>query len=115
MTLAYLGAVLTGVAVVPILLPWIPGRSFAVKGVLAGVVWSAALYLYAGGSSWNVTTAVAAFLALPAICAFYALNFTGCTTYTSRSGVKKEMHLGIPAMGSAIIVAVVVLVAGRFL
>ncbi len=115
MTLAYLGAVLTGVAIVPVLLPWIPGRSFAVKGALAGVVWSADLYLYAGGGSWSVTTTIAAFLALPAICAFYALNFTGCTTYTSPSGVKKEMHLGMPAMGSAVIAAVLLLVVGRFL
>jgi len=34
------------------------------------------------------------------VSAFYTLNFTGCTTYTSRSGVKKEMRIAIPAMGS---------------
>lgn len=115
MVLACLGAVLTGVAVVPILLPWIPFRSFALKGVLAGVGWCILLYFCADGSNWNITTTVAAFLALPAICSFYALNFTGCTTFTSRSGVKKEMRLGIPAMGAAIIASFILLAVGRFL
>jgi len=112
--LAYLGAVLTGVAVVPCLLPWIPGRSFAIKGMLAGLAWSSCLFYLGGGSSWNITTTTAALLALPAISAFYAMNFTGCTTYTSRSGVKKEMRLGIPAIGSALAAAFILLIIGRF-
>ncbi len=115
MVLAYLGAVLTGVVVVPILLPWIPCRSFSLKGTLAGIAWSTLFYFCAHGSTWSMTTTAAAFLALPAICAFHALNFTGCTTFTSRSGVKKEMRLGIPIMGSAIIVSVILLTIGRFL
>lgn len=114
MVLAYLGAVLTGVAIVPILLPWIPGRSFALKGTLAGLGW-VTIYFCAHGATWSMTATAAAFLALPAICAFHALNFTGCTTFTSRSGVKKEMRLGIPVIGSAIIISVILLAIGRFL
>ncbi len=112
--LAYLGAVLTGVALVPCLLPWIPGRSFAIKGMLAGIAWSSALFYLGSASSWSITTTAAAFLALPAISAFYAMNFTGCTTYTSRSGVKKEMQLGIPVIGSALAAAFILLIVGRF-
>ena len=115
MVLAYLGSVLIGVAVVPILLPWIPFRSFALKGVLAGIGWSTFLYFCADGSNWSMTTTASAFLTLPAICAFYALNFTGCTTFTSRSGVKKEMRLGLPAMGCSIIAGIILLIIGRFL
>jgi hypothetical protein len=37
-------------------------------------------------------------LALPAHSAFLALNFTGATTYTSFSGVKKEMKIAVPAI-----------------
>jgi acetyl-CoA decarbonylase/synthase complex subunit gamma len=113
--LAYLGAMLTGVLVGPLLLPWLPGPSFAVKGALVGLGWSAAWYLLAGGSDWRVTTTVAAFLALPAVSAYYTLNFTGCTTFTSRTGVKKEMRAAIPAMGTALVVSALLLVAGRFL
>jgi hypothetical protein len=112
---AYLGAMLTGVVAGPLLLPWLPGRSFAVKGAVAGLGWSAVWYLLAGGGGWGVPVTVAAFLALPAISAFYTLNFTGCSTYTSRSGVKKEMRLSLPAMGGAIAISVLLLVAGQFL
>ncbi len=113
--LAFLGAIFTGLAIAPIFLPWLPGRSFAVKGALAGVAWSAIFYLLAGGSHWTPPVIAAAFLALPAISAFYALNFTGCTNFTSRSGVKKEMRIGIPIMGASLAVGVLLLVVGRLL
>jgi hypothetical protein len=112
---AYLGAVVAGAAIAPLLLPWLPGRSFAGKGVLTGLVWSAAFYLLAGGQDWGVPATVAAFLALPAVSAFYALNFTGCTTYTSRSGVKQEMRIAMPAMGGALIVSIIIVIAGKLL
>jgi hypothetical protein len=38
------------------------------------------------------------FLLLPAISAFLALNFTGSSTYTSLSGVVREMKVAIPAI-----------------
>jgi hypothetical protein len=37
-------------------------------------------------------------LTLPPITAFLALNFTGATTFTSRTGVRREMFAYIPAM-----------------
>jgi hypothetical protein len=37
-------------------------------------------------------------LAMPAVTAFLALNFTGSTTFTSRSGVRREIFAYIPAM-----------------
>lgn len=110
---AYLGAVFTGIALAPVLLPLLPGKSFAVKGALAGLAYSASLYALAGGAQWSLPVTLASFLALPAVSAFYTLNFTGCTTYTSRSGVKKEMRLGIPVMGCALLVALVLVLAGR--
>jgi hypothetical protein len=111
--IAYLGAVGTGIALAPLLLPLLPGRSFAVKGALAGLAYSAALYAVAGGAKWSLPITLAAFLALPAISAFYTLNFTGCTTYTSRSGVKKEMRLGIPIMGGTLIAALLLVLVSR--
>lgn len=111
-TLAFLGAVFTGVAVAPALLPLLPSRSFAVKGAFAGLVYCALLYLLRGGREWGTPTTLAACLALPAVSSFYTLNFTGCTTYTSRSGVKKEMRLGLPAMAGALCAAFVLIVVG---
>ncbi len=112
---AWLGAVFTGIVAGPLLLPWLPGRSFAIKGGVAGLGWSFTWYLLAGGVGWSVPVSLAAFLALPAVSAFYTLNFTGCSTYTSRSGVKKEMRLALPAMGAAVAVSLILVLAGRFL
>ncbi len=113
--IAWLGAVFAGIVVGPLLLPWLPGRSFAIKGGIAGLGWSFVWYLLAGGAAWSVPVSLAAFLALPAVSAFYTLNFTGCSTYTSRSGVKKEMRLALPAMGAVLVVSLVLVLAGRFL
>ncbi len=113
--LAFLGAVLTGLAIAPIRLPWLPGRSFALKGAMAGIAWCALYYHLAGGDGWGLPVTIAAFLALPSISAFYTLNFTGCTNFTSRSGVKKEMRVSIPIMGISLAVCLLLLVVGRLL
>jgi hypothetical protein len=111
---AFLGAVLTGLVLVPLFLPWIPGRSFAVKGGLAGIAWCL-IFHYLTGGGWSLPVTAAAFLALPAVSAFYALNFTGCTNFTSRSGVKKEMRISLPVMGAALFLSIILIVAGRFI
>jgi len=113
--IAYLGAILAGTVLGPLLLPWLPGSRFSIKGAVVGLIWSTALYLLAGGSDWSMPVTFAAFLALPAVSAFYTLNFTGATPFTSRSGVKKEMRIAIPAMGSALVVSFLLVLAGRFL
>ena len=113
--IGYLGAALTGIVLGPLLLPWLPGTSFSVKGAVMGLLWSGAWYGLAGGSAWSLPVALAAFLAFPAVSAFFTFNFTGCTTYTSRSGVKKEMRVAIPAMGSALAASLLLILAGRFL
>jgi len=113
--IGFLGAVFTGIALAPVLLPYIPGRSFAVKGALAGVAFSAGFYALAGGAHWSLPATLACFLTLPALSSFYTLNFTGCTTFTSRSGVQKEMRLGLPVMGSALLASLLLLLAGRLL
>ena len=112
---AWLGAWLSGVAVGPLLLPWLPGRSFAVKGGVVGLLWSLLFYAVADGDAWNGAVTGALFLALPAVSAFYMLNFTGSTPYTSRSGVKKEMRLALPAIGGVVVVSLILLLVGRFL
>lgn len=113
--LAYLGATFSGIVLGPLLLPWLPGRSFALKGAVVGLLWSLLFYRLANGNGWTLTQTLAIFLALPAVSAFYTLNFTGCTTYTSPNGVKKEMRLALPIMGIALAVSAVLLVLGPWL
>lgn len=49
--LAYGGAILIGTVVTPVLLPWIPGRAFAWKGWLLGLLWAA--FLVSRGSGFT--------------------------------------------------------------
>jgi len=111
---AYLGAMFTGVAITALFLPWIPGRSFAFKGALTGFLWSIIFYLLSGGG-WGPFMTVAAFLMLPTVSSFYALSFTGCTPFTSRSGVKKEMRIALPVMGCALLSGIFMALIGRMI
>jgi hypothetical protein len=110
--LALLGAVLAGSLCAPLLLPWLPTRSFAVKGAVVGLVWVAAWALLARGSD-NAWTTAAFFLLLPTVASFLTLNFTGSTPFTSRSGVKKEMRFALPAMACALVAGMALLIVGR--
>jgi acetyl-CoA decarbonylase/synthase complex subunit gamma len=48
-----------------------------------------------------------AYLFFPMLSSYWALQFTGSTTYTSMSGVKKEMKIAIPIyIGSLIITGI---------
>jgi len=97
--LAYAGAVAAGTVVAPLALPWLPTRSFAVKGALVGFLW-ALLFLYVTG--WRGSAAAATLLLVGAVSAFLCLNFTGSTPFTSISGVKREMRLTMPVMAGSL-------------
>jgi acetyl-CoA decarbonylase/synthase complex subunit gamma len=98
--LAYLGAVVAGTVVTPLALPWLPTRSFAVKGAIVGVLWALAVLAATG---WRGLAAAATVLLTGAVSAFLGLNFTGATPFTSLSGVKKEMRLSMPVMAGALV------------
>jgi hypothetical protein len=100
----------------PVLLPWLPGRALAVKGTVLGAVLAAAILALAHASGWPVTPLhLAAWaLILPAQAGFVLLNFTGSTTYTSLSGVLKEMRLALPVQGVAAALGLALWLAGLF-
>jgi hypothetical protein len=116
-SLAALVAVLTGVVLFPILLPGIPTHNFSTKGFLLGILAAIpfALSPFLRHPDWTwyhrLGQALEFLLAMPAVTAFIALNFTGSTTFTSRSGVKREMFAYIPTMawtfGTGILLAIV--------
>ncbi|MBW1702259.1 MAG: acetyl-CoA synthase subunit gamma [Deltaproteobacteria bacterium] len=96
---ALLGAVAAGTVLTPILLPWLPGRAFSVKGLAMGMITVLLLTAFRTGnlSDWAGRAEILAwFLLIPAITAYLAMNFTGASTYTSLSGVKKEMKWAVP-------------------
>ncbi len=109
---ALAGAVLAGTVVVPALLPLIPGRAFAFKGWLVGWLWTTA---FAIANGWLTSApppflvGLSAFLILPPVSAFLAMNFTGSSAYTSLSGVLKEMRLAVPGILVSVTIGAVLL------
>jgi hypothetical protein len=99
-------AVLSGVAVFPVLLPYLPFSEFSTKGFVLGVAVALPFGLLAwlgspGMSGWLRAASVLSYcLSLPAITAYLALNFTGSTPLTSRTGVKREIYTYIPWMAA---------------
>jgi hypothetical protein len=97
-------AIVAGTVLFPMLLPWIPTHDFSSKGfILGGVValpFAIAAFTRDPGSAFWLRCAWALVFALliPPITAFLALNFTGSTTFTSRTGVRNEMFAYIPTM-----------------
>ena len=101
--LAYLGAIAAGTIVTPLALPWLPTRSFAMKGAVVGVLWS---ILFLAMTGWRGLAGAATVLLVSAVSSFLALNFTGSTPYTSHSGVKREMRLSMPVLAGALVVGI---------
>jgi len=96
---ALFAALFGGAVLTPLLLPWLPGRAFSVKGLSIGLVTALALMMARGVDvgAWAGRVEVLAWLLIiPAIAAYLAMNFTGASTYTSLSGVKKEMRFALP-------------------
>jgi hypothetical protein len=101
--LAAVSAVIAGTVLFPALLPYIPTRDFSTKGLILGGLVSVPFGIVFGTTPAlpflaNVLAAATALLVIPAVTAYLALNFTGCTTFTSRSGVKKEIFRYVPSM-----------------
>jgi hypothetical protein len=109
---AYLGALFAGCILTPALLPWIPGKAFAWKGFLLGLLWAGAFnwtHGFPGMPDYGWFRAIGYFLALPAVSGFFAMNFTGCSTFTSLAGVRKEMRIAVPLLLAFFIAGVILL------
>jgi acetyl-CoA decarbonylase/synthase complex subunit gamma len=94
-----LAALLAGAVLTPLLLPWLPGRAFSVKGLTMGIITSLILvaFRFNDVSAWQGHLEMTGWIFLIlAVTAYLAMNFTGASTYTSLSGVKKEMKWAVP-------------------
>jgi hypothetical protein len=115
--MAVLTAIAAGAVLIPICLPWLPGRAFSLKGLGLGLLAAGALavircyYPAAGNGSLEIA---AWFFWIPAVTTFLAMNFTGASTYTSLSGVKKEMRWAVPFQIGAGVVGLGFWIGARF-
>jgi len=90
-----IAAYLAGCVLTPILLPFIPFKRFSLKGLVVGWL-MAVLLLYFNFLGINIFEIISWFLMIGGISSFIAMNFTGSSTFTSLSGVQKEMKLSLP-------------------
>ena len=103
-SMAIVAAVLASTVLFPIMLPWLPTRDFSSRGfILGGLValpFALAAFLSNPDAAWwrRIGAALTLLLPLPSLTAYLSLNFTGSTTFTSRSGVRREMFTYIPIM-----------------
>lgn len=110
-------AFLSGIGLGPLLLPWLPGRAFALKGAVLGLLVAAALAATgwpaaAFGGTWLHAAAWA--LLLPALTSFVLMNFTGSSTFTSLSGVLREMRVAVPLQIVAVVIGLGLWVAALY-
>ncbi len=112
--LAGLIGILSGAVLTPVVLPWIPFRTFFLKGLITGS--------FVGGLSANSVFVHLSLFEIAALALFsvvlssyLAMNFTGSTPYTSPSGVEKEMRVGIPIQISGAAIALVLWMISPFL
>jgi len=110
----FLGATLVGAVLVPALLPYLPGRALSWKGLILGLVW-AGIYTGLSGAETRLLETISYFLIIPAVAAFLSINFTGSTTYTSLSGVVKEMKIALPLIFAAAGLGLISLILSYFI
>lgn len=116
--LALLAALIGGTVLVPVLLPWLSGRAFSVKGMWAGLLSYlvvVAIYLFVWPDRGMGRVEIVAWLLMvTAISSWLGMNFTGASTYTSRSGVRHEMLRAIPIQVAAGVTGFCCWLAARF-
>jgi len=101
---AAVAAILAGVVLFPILLPLLPTSDFSVKGFILGgmVALPFVLTILMGNPAvawWlRVGEGLIFPLAMPPVTAYLALNFTGSTPFTSKTGVRREIFAYTPIM-----------------
>ncbi|MHB8861900.1 MAG: mercury methylation corrinoid protein HgcA [Pirellulaceae bacterium] len=101
----------------PALLPYLPGQPFSLKGLWLGLLFSVALVAgtsFAAVGIGGRLDLAAWCLMIPALASFLLMNFTGCTTFTSLSGVRREMRTAVPIQIIVAVVGVGTWLAGRF-
>lgn len=103
-----------GTILLPLILPWLPGRQFWVKGLLPGLAGGIACW---GIFSGQITTpeGLALLLWITAVSSYLAMNFTGSTPFTSPTGVEHEMRRGIPIQVAATVIGLLLWVAVPFI
>jgi len=114
---ALITAIFAGAVLTPLLLPWLPGRAFSLKSLAPGLFCALLLLLLRWGDgvkAGSLLEMIACVLIILSAAAYLGMNFTGASTYTSLSGVKKEMRWSLPFQIGGGVVGLVLWVCSMF-
>ena len=106
--------VLSGTVFTPLLLPWVPFRAFSLKGAITGLFFGLVLIVLHFNPK-DLLPSLALLLLVTTLSSYLAMNFTGCTPYTSPSGVEKEMRRAIPWQSTAAALGLIIWVVSAFI
>lgn len=105
--------IITGSILTAALLPFVPGRAFSVKGGILGAI-AAACVVFFKAQAWHAPALLSGIIFTAAISAYVSLNYTGNSTYTSLSGVKKEIKFALPVIIAMLAVSAILQLASFF-
>lgn len=106
-----LASIIDGAFITPILLPFIPFRSFAVKGWIIGILSVIPILFFLNlPEQKNILIFTVEILFFPMASSYLALQFTGSTTFTNMSGVKKELRIALPVYLISTAISIVLLI-----
>lgn len=105
-------AYFSGIVFTPIALPYIPARLFSLKGFYTGAVIFLILLLL-NLTGHNIFEKISWFMIITVISSYLAMNFTGSSTYTSISGVKKEMKISVPIQIGFAVIGIILQIIGK--
>lgn len=106
-------AYFTGAFLTPVLLPWVPSKMFSMKGLLLGIIGFLVMFAFKM-VDLNVFAVLGWLFLSVSVSSFLAMNFTGASTFTSLSGVKKEMAIFVPVQLISVVVGLALVVISKF-
>ena len=106
-----LTSVIAGSFITPVILPFIPFRSFALKGWIAGMLLAMlVIFSFNLPEQKNFLIFSAEIIFFPMASSYLALQFTGSATFTNMSGVKKELKIALPVYLISTAISIILLV-----
>ena len=108
-------AYITGTILTPVFLPVLTARAFASKGVYLIIpVFIVMFQFFPEFKAVSLIEKISWLLIMAPISSFFAMNFTGASTYTSLSGVRKEMKYAVPLQIISFVIGFLLWVVSRF-
>jgi len=107
--LAVLIGIISGTVLTPLFLPRLPGRAFSCKGAIAGFSLFVLLFTAAGPFTHGYSHLEQVSWLLPALAvsSWLGMAFTGASTFTSPSGVRKEMLRAMPLQFCSLVAGII--------